>query len=77
MLIDELFVESMKLSDLPPHLRRPLTMRDIEADRPRALQYRVRYPDGAYSDFMDLEAARAAARGGRGRVTSLKDNTQP
>lgn len=73
MLIDELFVESMKLSDVPPHLRRPLTMRDIEADRPRALQYRVQYPDGSHSDFMDLEAARSAARGGGGKIAKIQD----
>jgi ferric iron reductase protein FhuF len=77
MLIDELFTESMKLSDVPPSLRRRLTMKDIEADRPRAFKYRVVFPDGAHSDFLDLEAARSSARVGGGRVTSLQDQTQP
>jgi len=69
--------EAMKPSDIPPSMRDRLTMRDIEAERPAgAFRFRVTFPDGSYTDFMDFEAARASARIEQGRISRL-DETQP
>lgn len=69
--------EVMKPSDIPPSMRDRLTMRDIEAERPQgAFRFRVKFPDGSHTDFMDFEAARASARIEQGRISRLNE-TQP
>lgn len=76
MILDELFTEAIKLSDMPPGMRRRLTMKDIEADRPQgAFRFRVITPQGDQIDFMDKEAAEQRARVLGGRVESIKRAT--
>jgi predicted RNase H-like nuclease (RuvC/YqgF family) len=63
MILDDLFENNLppniKPSDLPPGMRQRLTMKDIEAERPRgAFRYRV-----GDKSFMDLRAAEEFARG--------------
>jgi len=66
--------EAMKPSDIPPSMRQRLTMRDIEKERPAgAFRFRVTYPDGAYSDFMDFEAAQRSAERGQGKINRLSE----
>lgn len=51
--------EAMKLSDLPPAMRRKLTMKDVEAERPKgAFRYRV-----GDKEFMSKSAADSHAYG--------------
>ena len=74
MLIDELFTESMKLSDVPPSLRRRLNMRDIEAMRPKgAYSFRVMptRPDYDIKYFMNQDAADDFAHRTGGRVEPI------
>jgi hypothetical protein len=67
--------EAMKPSDIPPTMRDRLTMRDIEKERPQgAFRFRVTFPDGAYSDFMDFGAAQQSAAVGRGRISKINEN---
>jgi len=69
--------EAMKPSDIPPGRRDRLSMRDIEAERPRgAYRFRVTFPDGSHTDFMDFDAARASARIEQGQISRLNE-TQP
>jgi hypothetical protein len=71
MILDELFENNLppniKPSDLPPGMRQRLSMRDIEAERPRgAFRYRV-----GDKSFMDLKAAQEFARGTGEKVQSI------
>jgi len=72
MILDELFLEAQKFSDLPPSMRKRLTMRDIEAERPQgAFRFRVITPQGDAIDFMSLDAAQSRAKATGGRVQSI------
>jgi hypothetical protein len=73
MILDDLFEASLppniKPSDLPPGRRQPLTMRDIEAERPKgAFRYQV-----GDKRFMDLKAAREFAAGTGERVRPIAE----
>jgi hypothetical protein len=75
MILDELFEAGLppniKSSDLPPGMRQRLTMKDIEAERPRgAFRYRV-----GDKSFMDLRAAEEFARGTGEKVQSIGETT--
>lgn len=78
MILDELFEadlpSNIKKSDLPPGMRAPLTMRDIEAERPKG-PYRYQVGD---KRFMDLRAAQSFAAGTGEKVMplSLEEQTQ-
>ncbi len=66
--------EAMKPSDIPPSMRDRLTMRDIEAERPKgAFRFRVTFPDGHANDYMTFDAAQAAAERAKGRITRLSE----
>lgn len=67
MKIEEFTTEGMKFSDLPPTMRRPLTMKDIEAERPKG-PYRYRVGN---MRFMNLKAAQEHAANTGQKVQSL------
>lgn len=71
MILDELFEADLppniKKSDLPPGRRAPLTMRDVEAERPRS-PFRYQVGD---KQFMDLRAAQEFASGTGEKVVPL------
>jgi len=64
--------ESMKLSDIPPTMRRKLTMKDIEAERPQGA-YRFRVGD---KEFIDQKSAQEFAQGMGGRVEPISQQPQ-
>lgn len=57
--MEETLPSHIKKSDLPPGMRTPMTMKDVEAERPQgAFRYRV-----GEKEFMDLRAAEQFAAG--------------
>lgn len=76
MILDDLFEANLppniRLSDLPPGRRQKLTMKDIEAERPRG-PYRYQVGD---QRFMDLAAAQDFARGTRQEVVPLSEREE-
>ena len=85
MILDDLFEQKplpahIKASDLPPAMRKRLTMRDIEHERPRgAYRYRVTpgKPGESPKDFLDLPGAEQYAQATGGRVQPLEEQADP
>lgn len=80
MILDDLFEADLpahiKKSDLPPAMRSRLTMRDVEAERPKgAYRFRVTPKDAGESprDFLDRPGAEAHAQATGGRVDSIRE----
>ena len=78
MILDELFEgdlpPNIKKSDLPPGQRSRLTMRDIEAERPKGVfRFRVTPKAAGESpkDFLDRSGAEAHARAVGGQVEPI------
>ena len=73
MILDDLFEGDLpphiKKTDLPPGMRPRLTMRDVEAERPRSV-FRYRVGD---SDFMDIRAAQEFAQGTGQKVQQIAE----
>lgn len=71
--------EAMKLSDLPPGMRRKLTMKDIEDESPKGgYRYRVHHGKPEHErprDFMNKDAAEEYARAVKGRVEDLGESS--
>lgn len=68
--VEEAIPPHIKPSDLPPAMRsRPLTMRDIEAERPKGA-YRYRVGD---KEFLDLKSAQEFASGTGQRVQPISE----
>ena len=64
------------ITDIPPSMRRPLTMRDIEDLKPQGpFPYVVVHKDGFKERFMDLNAAKAQARAEGGKVYKIQAAT--
>ena len=81
MILDDLFEQKplpahIRPSDLPPGMRPRLTMRDVEAERPKgAFRYRV-VPGVAgesHKDFATLAGAQEYAQAVKGRVQPLEE----
>jgi len=80
MILDDLFEADLpahiKKSDLPPGMRGRLTMRDVEAERPKgAYRFRVTPKDAGESprDFLDQPGAEAHAQATGGRVDAIRE----
>jgi hypothetical protein len=72
MLLNELF--EMNLADVPPTMRRKLSMKDIEAMRPKgAYSFRVipSKPDYDIKYFMNQDAAENFAQRTGGRIEKI------
>lgn len=74
MILDDLFEADLpshiKASDIPPGMRQRLTMKDIEAERPKgAFRFRV-----GEKSFMDLAAAQSFARGTGQQVERIRED---